>query len=64
MCKSGEELVAIIDEMVGSAVSMSQGAHSYETFIRSRDLGIRKIHDLFSYRDRIASAIEDLHKLI
>lgn len=64
MCKNQDELVAIIDEMVGAAVSMHQGAQSYDSFIRARDKGIKKIKEHFDYRDRLASAIEDLHKLI
>lgn len=64
MCKNSEELVGIIDEMVGAAVSLNQGAQSYDSFIRARDKGIQKIHEHFEYRDRLASAIESLHKLI
>lgn len=64
MCKNQDELVSIIDEMVGSAVSMSQGAQSYDCFIKARDKGIRKIKEHFDQRDRLAKAIEDLHKLI
>ena len=64
MCKNQDELVAIIDEMVGAAVSMNQGAQSYDSFIKARDRGIRKINEHFDYRNKLACAIEDLHKLI
>ena len=64
MCKDQEELVSIIDEMVGSAVSMSQGAQSYDSFIKARDRGIKKIKEHFGHRDRLAAAIENLHKLV
>jgi hypothetical protein len=64
MCKNQEELVAIIDEIAGAAVSMHQGAQSYDSFVRARDMGIKKIRESFEYRDRLAAAIEDLHKLV
>jgi hypothetical protein len=64
MCKNQDELVAIIDEIAGAAVSMNQGAQSYESFIHARDRGVRKIHEHFAYRERLTAAIEDLHKLV
>jgi hypothetical protein len=64
MCKNQDELEAIIDEIAGAAVSMNQGAQSYECFIQAREKGIRKIRESFAYRDRLAAAIEDLHKLV
>ena len=64
MCKNQDELVAIIDEMVGAAVSMNQGAQSYDSFIKARDKGICKIKEHFDKTDRLATAIENLHKLI
>jgi hypothetical protein len=64
MCKNQDELVEIIDEMVGAAVSMNQGAQTYDSFIRARDKGICKIREHFAYKDRVSAAIEALHKLI
>jgi hypothetical protein len=64
MCKKQDELVAIIDEMVGAAVSMSQGAQSYDNFIQARDRGIHKIHEHFDHTNKLAAAIENLHKLV
>lgn len=64
MCKNQDELVAIIDEIAGAAVSMNQGAQSYDSFIRARDRGIAKIRENFEKQNRLATAIEDLHKLI
>ena len=64
MCKNQDELIAIIDEMVGSAVSMHQGAQSYDSFINARHRGIEKIKELFTHNSRLSSAIQDLHKLI
>ena len=64
MSKEQDELVAIVDEMVGAAVSMHQGAQSYDTFIKARDRGIKKIREHFAHTNRLSAAIEDLHKLI
>lgn len=64
MCKREEELLSIIDEMVGSAVSMNQGAQSYDSFISARNKGIKRINELFAHNNKLASAIEDLYKLI
>jgi hypothetical protein len=64
MCKKEDELVAIIDEMVGAAVSMNQGAQSYDYFIQARDKGMLRIKETFAHNSRLASGIEALHKLI
>lgn len=64
MNKIENELVSIIDEMVGSAVSMNQGAQSYECFIQARSKSIEKIRELVTYNSVLSSAIKDLHKLI
>lgn len=64
MCKSQDELIAIVDEIAGAAVSMNQGAQSYDCFIKARDRGLKKITEHFAYRERLATAIEDLHKLV
>lgn len=64
MCRNKEELIKIIDEMVGAAVSMNQGAQTYDNFIQARDRGIHKIEEMFDYRDKLTSAIENLTKLI
>jgi len=64
MCNNQDELISIIDEMVGAAVSMNQGAQSYDSFIQARGRGINKIKELFAHNNKLSSAIEDLHKLI
>ena len=66
MCKDEEknQLIAIIDEMVGAAVSMNQGTQNYDSFINSRVKAIRKIEDLFTYRHTMTTAIQDLHELV
>lgn len=65
MCKKIEdELISIIDEMAGSAASLNQGAQSYDSFIQARSKGIQKIKQLVAHNSTLASAIEDLHKLI
>lgn len=64
MCKSQDELIAIVDEIAGAAVSMNQGAQSYDCFIKARDRGVRKINEHFAYQERLATAIEHLHKLV
>lgn len=63
MCKASDELIEIIDEVAGAAVSMNQGPQHYEIFIKARGLCIQKIQDSFIYRDRLTSAIEELHKI-
>ena len=59
-----DELVAIIDEIAGAAVSMHQGAQSYDSFIQARDRGIKKIHESYTCRGKLVAAVEDLNKLI
>lgn len=64
MSKEQEELVAIIDEIAGAAVSMSQSPQNYDTFIKARDQWIKRINAHFDYKDRLAVAIKDLHDLV
>jgi hypothetical protein len=58
------ELISIIDEMVGAAVSMNQGAQSYDSFIKARNRGLRKIKHLSEHNILLSGAIKDLNKLI
>ena len=58
------ELISIIDEMVGAAVSMNQGAQSYDSFIQARNRGLKKIRDLSEHNVLLSNAIKDLNKLI
>ena len=58
------ELISIIDEMVGAAVSMNQGAQSYDSFIQARNRGLKKIKELSEHNILLSSAIKDLSKLI
>lgn len=60
---NGEELISILDEMAGAAISMHQGAQSYECFIRARDLCMRKITEHYEHLDRLSRAIENLHNM-
>ena len=60
---NGQELISILDEMAGAAISMHQGAQSYECFIKSRDLCMRKITESYEHLDRLSAAIENLHKI-
>lgn len=64
MCKEQDELVAIVDEIAGAAVSMHQGAQSYDSFIKARAKGIKKIEEHFAHTNKLACAIQDLHKLV
>lgn len=64
MCKNRDELVAIIDEIAGAAVSMHQGAQSYDSFIKARDRGVRKICESFDHTSRLTSAIKNLQQLV
>jgi hypothetical protein len=64
MCRESEELIALIDEVAGAAVSMNQGPQNYEQFMRSRSKLINKINAIRLHTDRVTTAIENLHKLI
>lgn len=64
MCKEQDELIAIVDEIAGAAVSMNQGAQSYDCFIKARDRYIKKINDSFVHKNKLTEAIQNLHKLI
>lgn len=64
MCNKQDELVAIIDEIAGAAVSMHQGSQSYDSFIKARDRGVRKICESFDYTNKLTLAIENLGKMI
>jgi hypothetical protein len=64
MCKQQDELIEIVDEIAGAAVSMNQGAQSYDCFIKARDRGVQKITQHFSRKNKLEEAIESLHKLI
>lgn len=64
MCKNQEELVAIVDEIAGAAVSMNQGAQSYDCFIKARDRGVKKINEHFAYRNKLVDAIQDLRRML
>ena len=64
MCKESDELIGLIDEMAGSAMSMNQGPQNYECFMRSRAKLIDKITAIRVHTDRVTTAIQNLHKLI
>lgn len=64
MCKESDELIALIDEMAGAAMSLSKGPQNYEQFMSSRVKLIDKINDSFIHTDKVTKAIENLHKLI
>lgn len=64
MCQESDELIALIDEVAGAAVSMNQGPQNYEQFIKCRTQLIDKITAIRIHTDRVTKAIENLHKLI
>jgi hypothetical protein len=64
MCKESDELINLIDEMAGSAMSMNQGPQNYEQFMNSRSKLINKITAIRVHTDMVTRAIEDLHQLI
>lgn len=64
MCVTTEnELVSILDEMIGAAVSMNSGAHNYDTFIRTRGMCMNKLQEYFAYTNKLSEAIQELSKL-
>jgi len=60
---SGEELIRILDEMAGAAMSLQQGAQTYENFIKARDLCMRRITEHYAHLDRLSVAIKNLHRI-
>lgn len=64
MCKETVELMTIIDEMASAAASMSQGAQSYDVFIRARDKCREKIHESFESTRKLSTAIKNLQDLV
>ena len=64
MCKESEELIGLIDEIAGAAVSMNQNPQNYECFMRARTQLIDKITAIRVHTDKVTKAIEELHKLI
>lgn len=59
-----DELLAILDEMIGAAVSMQSGAQSYDSFIRARNMCMNKIQETLAHNQQLSSAIQDLAKLV
>jgi hypothetical protein len=59
-----QELIDIIDELAGAAVSMNQGAQSYDSFIKARGRCLIKIHDHFVHSNSMSEGIKALQKLI
>lgn len=64
MCVKEYELVAILDEMVGAAVSMHTGAQSYDSFIKARNVCVGRIQEAFAHNEKLSNAIQDLAKLV
>jgi hypothetical protein len=64
MCKESDELIGLIDEMAGSAMSMNQNPQNYECFMKSRNKLIDKITAIRAHTDTVTKAIDNLHKLI
>lgn len=60
---NGQELINILDEMAGAAISMHQGAQSYDSFIKARNLCMSRITEHYEHLDRLSKAIENLHKI-
>lgn len=42
---------------------MHQGAQSYDSFIKARELCMRKITEHYEHLDRLSTAIENLHRI-
>lgn len=55
-----QELISIIDEMIGAAASMHTGPQNYDTFIKSREICIRKISTYLEYNSKLVKAIQSL----
>jgi hypothetical protein len=55
-----QELISIIDEMIGAAASMHTGPQNYDTFIKTREVCIRKISQYLEYNSKLVKAIESL----
>ena len=64
MCKENDEIIALIDEVAGAAVSMTRGVQNYEDFMKARSKLISKINEGFIHTHKVTEAIENLHKLI
>lgn len=64
MCIKEDELLAILDEMIGAAVSMQSGAQSYDSFIRARNMCMSKIQETLAHNQKLSFAIQDLAKLV
>jgi hypothetical protein len=59
-----QELINIIDEVAGAAVSMNQGAQNYDSFIKAREKCMEKIHAHFIYSNSMRTAIKKLIDLV
>jgi hypothetical protein len=64
MCEENDEIIALIDEMAGAAMSMSQGPQNYEQFMTARSKLIDRINEGFIQTHKVLDAIENLHALI
>jgi len=64
MCKNASELMSLVDEMSASAASMHNGGHSYDSFVRTRDMLRVKVQHIFDREEALCGAIRDLNKLI
>lgn len=64
MCKNASELMSLVDEMSASAASMHNGGHSYDSFVRTRDILRTKVQYLFDREEVLSEAIRDLNDLI
>jgi hypothetical protein len=49
--------------MAGAAMSLQQGAQTYENFIKARDLCMRRITEHYAHLDRLSVAIKNLHRI-
>lgn len=55
-----QELISIIDEMVGAAAAMHAGPQNYDTFIKTREKCIYKISDYLEHNSKLLAAIESI----
>ena len=58
--KQQQELISIIDEMIGAAASMHTGPQNYDTFIKTREVCIHKISKYLEYNSKLVTAIQSL----
>ena len=57
-------IMSIIDEVASAAASMSQGAHSYDSFIRSRDKCLTVLTEYNTYITTVQERVVNLLEVV